>query len=118
MAEDPRTKADIVQPEKQPSRDENKGKPLQPALSVNEYLLAGVSILALTGAAWLLQPFTGYQSTALLYLLLVVALGLKLSRGPVLAVATTSAVLWNFLFVPPRFTFYIQKFDDGIMFVA
>jgi two-component system sensor histidine kinase KdpD len=118
MAEDPRTKADIVQPEKQPSRDENKGKPLQPALSVNEYLLAGVSILALTGAAWLLQPFTGYQSTALLYLLLVVVLGLKLSRGPVLAVATTSAVLWNFLFVPPRFTFYIQKFDDGIMFVA
>ena len=91
---------------------------MQSALPVNEFLLAGISILALTGTAWLLQRFTGYQTVALSYLLLVVALGLKLSRGPVLAVAATSAILWNFLFVPPSFTFYIQKFHDGIMFIA
>lgn len=94
------------------------GRWIQSAPPVHEFLLAGISILALTGVAWLLQPFTGYQTVALLYLLLVVALGLKLSRGPVLAVAATSAILWNFLFVPPSFTFYIQKFHDGIMFIA
>jgi two-component system sensor histidine kinase KdpD len=117
MAKDPRPDAGIVQPGNQPG-DNTSGRWMQSPLPVNEFLLAGISILALTGAAWLLQPFTGYQTVALLYLLLVVALGLKLSRGPVLAVAATSAILWNFLFVPPSFTFYIQKFHDGIMFIA
>src|SRR5687768_12096664 len=65
----------------------------------NEFLLAGLIILAFTGAAWLIEPYTGYQTIALLYLLLVVLVGLKLRRGPVLTVAVASAALWNFLFV-------------------
>jgi two-component system sensor histidine kinase KdpD len=112
MAKDPRPDPDIVQ------REPTSGRWIQSVLPVHEFLLAGISIVALTGTAWLLQPFTGYQTVALLYLLLVVALGLKLSRGPVLAVAATSAILWNFLFVPPSFTFYIHNFHDGIMFIA
>lgn len=118
MAQDPQQNADIVQPEPKPSRGRNNRTRLQPASAINEYLLAAISILTLTGAAWLLQPYTVYQPLALLYLLLVVALGLKFRRGPVLAVAASSAVLWNLLFVPPRFTFYVEKFHDGIMFVA
>lgn len=85
---------------------------------IHEFFLAGVSIALVTGASWLLAPFTGYQAIALLYLLLVVAVGLKLSRGPVLTVAASSAILWNFLFVPPRFTFYIHNFHDAVMFVT
>jgi two-component system sensor histidine kinase KdpD len=72
----------------------------------------------LTGAVWLIEPFAGYQAVALLYLLLVVLLGLKLSRGPVLMVASSSAGLWNFLFGPPYFTFHVQRFHDAIMFVV
>ena len=85
---------------------------------VKEFVFGGLSVLLVTGASWLLQPFTGYQTVALLFLLLVVAVGLKLSRGPVLTVAATSVVLWNFLFVPPRYTFYIEKFHDGILFAT
>jgi two-component system sensor histidine kinase KdpD len=83
---------------------------------IHEFFLAGVSIALVTGASWLLAPFTGYQAIALLYLLLVVAVGLKLSRGPVLAVAASSALLWNFLFLPPHFTFYIDNLNDAMMF--
>jgi two-component system, OmpR family, sensor histidine kinase KdpD len=101
-----------------PSKRDMNGQWVWSTAMVNEYFLAGLFILALTGAAWLVEPFTGYQAVALLYLLLVVLLGLKLSRGPVLTIAVTSAVLWNFLFVPPHFTFYVQKFHDGIMFVV
>lgn len=85
---------------------------------VNEYLLAAIAIFAVTGAAWLIQPFTGYQSVALFYLLLVVSTGLRLSRAPVVSVAAISAVLWNFLFVPPRFTIFIEQFHDAMMFVT
>ncbi len=100
------------------STDETNSTKVRSAWRVHEFLLAGVSILGLTGAAWLFESFTGYQSVALLYLLLVVASGLRLSRAPVLVVAATSAVLWNFLFVPPRFTFFIEQFHDAIMFVT
>lgn len=84
---------------------------------ISEFFIAGISIAMVTGGAVMLVPFTGYQAIALLYLLLVVALGLKLSRATALAVAASSALLWNLLFVPPRFTFDIEKFQDGMMFV-
>lgn len=91
---------------------------IRSASSIKEFVLAGVLIFAWTGAAWLIEPFAGYQSVALLYLLLVVLVGLKLSRGPVLTVAASSAALWNFLFIPPYFTFHVQKFHDAIMFAV
>jgi two-component system sensor histidine kinase KdpD len=83
---------------------------------MNEYVLAAIFVALATALAFLLEPFTGYLSVALLYLLLVVALGLRLRPGPVLTVAATSAVLWNFLFIPPRLTFYIDRVEDGMMF--
>ncbi|MBI2986459.1 MAG: DUF4118 domain-containing protein [Deltaproteobacteria bacterium] len=89
---------------------------LRTATPIHEFFLAAVAIALVTGAALLLVPFTGYQATALLYLLLVVAVGLKLGRGPVLAVAAISALLWNFLFIPPHFTFYIDNLNDAMMF--
>jgi two-component system, OmpR family, sensor histidine kinase KdpD len=85
--------------------------------AANEYLAAGIATALVTGAGLLVEPFIGYPSIALLYLLLVVAVGFKLDRGPVLMVAAASALLWNFLFVPPRFTFYIYTFHDAMMFV-
>ncbi len=89
---------------------------LRATTPMEEFFLAAVSIALVTGAALLLAPFTGYQAIALLYLLLVVAVGLKLNRGLVLAVAVSSALLWNFLFTEPHFTFYIEKFEDAMMF--
>jgi two-component system sensor histidine kinase KdpD len=35
-----------------------------------------------------------------------------------LVLAALSALLWDFLFIPPRFTFYIGKFEDFMMFGA
>jgi len=47
---------------------------------------------------------------------LVVVLGAQLSLGPVFGAAALSALLWNFLFIPPHFTFYIGKVPDAMMF--
>src|SRR3984893_10854020 len=62
--------------------------------------------------------YTGYSAVALFYLFAVVLAGMRLQRWPTLFLAALSALLWNFLFVPPRFTFYIGQFQDVMMFCA
>ena len=85
---------------------------------LKEYVIAVTGVAALTVGCWLLTPLTGYGAISLIYLLGVLRAGMILSRGPVLLVATLSALCWNFLFIPPRFTFHIDKFEDALTFVT
>lgn len=83
---------------------------------VQEYgEVAGV-LAALTLAGWFIVSFTGYTVVGLLYLLAVIALSLRVGRGPMLMAGILSALAWNFVFIPPLFTFAIAKFEDGMMF--
>jgi two-component system sensor histidine kinase KdpD len=81
-----------------------------------EFGVASALVAAVTAAGWLLAPLIGYWSVALFYLLTVVFASTFLSRWPTLYLATLSALLWNFLFIPPLFTFYISKVHDVMMF--
>jgi len=83
-----------------------------------QYLAAIFGVAALTMACWLLTPLTGYAAISLIFLLGVLLAGMVLSRGPVLLVALLSALSWNFLFIPPRFTFHIAKLEDALTFAA
>jgi two-component system sensor histidine kinase KdpD len=80
-----------------------------------EYLEVIGVLGALTIGSWFLAPLTGYLSVGLLYLLAVIALSLRVGRWPVLAAGLLSALMWDFLFIPPLFTFAIGKFEDGMM---
>ncbi len=73
-------------------------------------------LAALTVAGWFLTPYTGYIAIGMVYLLAVIALSLRVGRGPVMLAGVVSALTWNFLFIPPLFTFIIAKFEDGMMF--
>ncbi len=73
-------------------------------------------VAAVTGLNALLQNRLGYQPLALIYLLSVVALAMVVARGPTLLAATLTALLWNFLFVPPVFTFRISGITDLMLF--
>ena len=75
-------------------------------------------LAVLTLAGWFLAPHTGYVTIGLLYLLAVIALSLRVGRWPVLVAGAVSALAWNFLFIPPLFTFVISKFEDALMFVT
>jgi two-component system sensor histidine kinase KdpD len=85
---------------------------------LKRYLAAVLGVAALTLACWLLTPFTGYGAISLIYLLGVLLAGMVLGRGPVLLVATLSALSWNFLFIPPRFTLHIDKLEDALTFLT
>jgi two-component system sensor histidine kinase KdpD len=92
-------------------------QPLE-AAPLSEYLEVAGVLAALTVFGWFLSPYTGYLSIGLLYLLTVIALSLRVGRWPVMAAGVVSALTWNFLFIPPLFTFQIDKFEDGMMFAT
>lgn len=81
-----------------------------------EYAEMLVILACLTAVSWFIVPHAGYLAVGLLYLLAVIALSLRVGRGPVLLAGLVSALTWNFLFIPPLFTFVIAKFEDGLMF--
>jgi len=81
-----------------------------------EYVAAIYFTALVTGASFVIEPLTGYLAIALLYLLLVVTLGMKLHRGPVLLVAASSGLVWDFFFIPTRFSLHIAKIEDLMMF--
>ncbi len=80
------------------------------------YAVALSVVACVTGVNALLQRWLGYQSLALNYLLSVVLLAMLVGRGPTLVAATVTALLWNFLFVPPVLTFHIGGATDLMLF--
>jgi two-component system sensor histidine kinase KdpD len=86
--------------------------------SLNEYFSAVASVILLTLLNFLLVSFTGYWTIALVYLLFISVAALFISRGAVFLSAIVSSVAWNFLFIPPLFTFRIGKIEDIAMFIT
>lgn len=72
-----------------------------------------VAVITMVG---LLLPADTYLAVGLVYLLAITMLGLRVGRGPVLAAGVLGALTWNFLFIPPRFTFEISKVEDATLF--
>lgn len=86
------------------------------ATVLSEYSSAMVSVFAIASVCWGVVRYTGYMLVALVFLLAVVLAAMRFRRGPVIVMATLSALCWNFFFIPPQFTFYINKAEDWIMF--
>ena len=86
--------------------------------STRGYGIALAVVAAVTAVNFMLQSWTGYQTLALVYLLSVVILAMFVARGPTLMAATITACVWNFLFVPPVFTFRIESSTDLLFFVT
>ena len=81
-----------------------------------EFGVAFLIVAGVTGLCFFIEKLSGYSSVSLVYLLAVVLSGMILSRWSVLLLGALSAVLWDYLFIPPRFTFLINKPHDAMMF--
>lgn len=80
--------------------------------------IASASIVMLVAA--ICYPFgsvLGYQTVALILLFVVCLLPLIFGPGPVLLSAVLSPIIWNYFFVPPKFTVLISRTEDILMFV-
>ncbi len=80
------------------------------------YILASIAIFAVACICYLFQPFISYHSVALILLFTISVFPLFFRYGPVLLSAAISALIWNFFFIPPLFTFYIASLEDLLTF--
>lgn len=83
-----------------------------------QYAASFATVFLVAVACYPLSPIIGYQTVSLILLLTVALLSLKLGAGPVLLAAATSALVWNYFFIPPQFTFAIGVAQDILMFIA
>ena len=76
--------------------------------------LAAPAAIGLLG--YFLNPYLAYRAIGLLFLLGVAMLGLWVGQFEVLLAAIWSGLIWDFVFIPPRYTFSIGSTDDLMMF--
>ncbi|MES2799967.1 MAG: ATP-binding protein [Bacteroidota bacterium] len=79
--------------------------------------ISSTSILVVSAACFLVRDWLGdYHISAFILLLNVSILAVLLEIIPVLIAALLSALIWNFLFIPPLFTFHIDNAHDVLLF--
>lgn len=82
---------------------------------LQQYMISVVTTLVVTAICYLISPYIGYLAVALVLLFTVSFLSVILSVYPVLLAAILSALIWDFFFIPPHFTFHIGKAEDILM---
>lgn len=83
----------------------------------SKYFLSALIVCIVSAICYPFSNILGYQTVALILLFTVSLLPLIFGPGPVLLAAILSPLIWNYLFVPPRFTIWITRTEDILMFV-
>ena len=79
-------------------------------------LLSSLIVFAVALGCFISVSIIGYKVVALLLLVTVSVLAMLLDILPVLLAAVLSALIWNFFFIPPIYTFHINTAEDLLMF--
>lgn len=88
----------------------------KPYLSHYGYVFLILAMTALLG--FFLKDILGYKSVGFFFLLSVIVIGTFSSISAVAIAALTSALAWDFFFIPPYFTFAISNPDDILMTIS
>lgn len=73
-------------------------------------------ILLVSATCYVFTQYIGYKIVALILLMTVSVVAMLFDILPVLVAAILSALIWNFFFIPPTFTFHINDTEDVLMF--
>ncbi len=87
-------------------------------ISTAKQFLISIGLIILVAAiCYIASDFIEYKVVAFILLLTVSLIALVFNILPVLTAAALSALIWNFFFIHPKFTFYIGSTEDGILFL-
>src|SRR5688572_3367485 len=83
----------------------------------NQYASSVLVITLVSAVCYGFSDWMGYRVVALVLLLTVSILAVMFDILPVLFSAVLSAFIWNFFFIPPRFTIHVDTTEDLILLV-
>lgn len=82
-----------------------------------QYFISIGIVLLVSAVCFLLSDFMGYRVAAFVLLVTVSLLAISFDILPVLFSAFLSAFIWDFFFIPPRFTIHVDTTEDTILLV-
>ncbi|MDI2140530.1 MULTISPECIES: sensor histidine kinase KdpD [unclassified Pseudomonas] len=83
-----------------------------PTLVWFDYALALVATVLASALAWAVSSVLPLPNISLVFLAAVLLVAVRSSLGPSLACAALSFLTYDFLFIPPNFSFAIQREED------
>ncbi|MDD5672801.1 MAG: sensor histidine kinase KdpD [Chitinivibrionales bacterium] len=81
----------------------------------HQYALSCGAVMAAAGFCFFASALIDYRSIGMILLFVISALALFVGGGPVLMAAIVSALVWDFFFIPPFYTFSIQHPADILL---
>ena len=82
-----------------------------------QYTASILFVLLVAVISFFFKELIGYKVVALILMVTVSLLAMLMDILPVLIAAVLSALIWNFFFIPPIFTFHIKDTEDLLMFL-
>src|ERR1700741_325993 len=89
-----------------------------PSLRGGAYLMTVFVVAACGGLGALMQSRFELSNVAMVFLLGVVVCGVAFGRGPAIAAAILSVATFDFVFVPPHFTFRVTDSQYLVLFAV
>ncbi|MBP6977818.1 MAG: DUF4118 domain-containing protein [Lentimicrobiaceae bacterium] len=80
-----------------------------------QYLISISVTLVVALICFFISDVIGYRAVALVLLFNVSLLAIVFSLYPVLISAILSAIIWDFFFIPPHYTFHVNTTEDVLM---
>lgn len=83
-----------------------------------QYLLVVVVVGVVIATGLIFRESVGYRVVAFVLLLSISVMALFLNILPVILAAVLSALLWDYLFIPPRFEFSVGTTEDLLLLIT
>lgn len=80
------------------------------------YTVYFILLISLTSYAF--DPYIGYRAVGFIYLMGVIAVGFRSSFGPIILASFSGALIWDYFFIPPRYTFAVKEIEDKMMILS
>lgn len=92
-------------------------QPIQPKnyRKEQQYLYSVLIVLAVVGLGYAVSGIVGYRVVAFMLLVTVSILAMLYEIFPVLIAAALSALLWDYFFISPKYTFSIGDTEDQLL---
>jgi len=93
-------------------------EPLLPASLPKDYIASLVLVVFITITGWLIKSFISATNLIMLYILAVVIIAFRRGLKPAIFTAVIGVIAFDFVFIPPHFTFRISDTEYLITFAG